>query len=105
MSIQFPGTFIDRGLEIAACFGSDATVAALNWQVAVPIKKDIQAIREARASGAEVKTITLPTLGGKGQTLHPSTFQHIAFILTSIFLWHLLIFSQRLLLGLEVMPP
>lgn len=105
MSIQFLGTFIDRGLEIAACFGSDATVAALKWQVADPIKKDIQAIREARANGVDVKTITLPTLGGKGQTLHPSTLQHIAFILTSVFFWHLLIFSQRLLLGLEAMPP
>jgi len=104
MPVQFLGMFIDRGLEIAACFGSDATVPALKWQMAVPIKKDIQAIREARAKGVDVKTITLPNLGGKGQTLHTSTVQHIAFILTFYF-WHLLIPSQRLLLGLEAMPP
>ncbi|KAL2062716.1 hypothetical protein VTL71DRAFT_5788 [Oculimacula yallundae] len=59
------GIAIDQNLEIAACFGSDATVSALRWQMAVPIKKDITAIRDARANGVDIKSITLPTLGGK----------------------------------------
>ncbi|KAK0124026.1 hypothetical protein ONS95_009012 [Cadophora gregata] len=69
--------------------------------MAVPIKKDVQAILSARANGVDIKTITLPTLGGKGQTLHSSTVQH-RFLLS---FECMLILSQRLLDGLEAMPP
>lgn len=70
---------IDSSPEIAACFGSDATVSALKWQIAVPIKKDIQAIRSARENGVDVKTITLSTFAGKGQTFTSQHFLHTVF--------------------------
>ncbi|PBP23364.1 hypothetical protein BUE80_DR005982 [Diplocarpon rosae] len=60
-------------VEVAACFGSDASVSALRWQLAVPVKNNTKAIFDARAKGIDVKDITLPTFaqkGGKGQMLY-----------------------------------
>ncbi|PBP20182.1 hypothetical protein BUE80_DR009006 [Diplocarpon rosae] len=52
-------------VEVAACFGYDASVSAVTWQLAVPVKNNIKAIFDARAKGIEVKDITLRAFAEK----------------------------------------
>ncbi|PVH77945.1 hypothetical protein DL98DRAFT_422919 [Cadophora sp. DSE1049] len=54
------------GKQIAAWFGSDATVGGIKFQFSTTIKKNLDALRDGRARGLDCKDITLPSLAGLG---------------------------------------
>jgi hypothetical protein len=47
--------------------GSDTTVPALKWQFAVPIKANVQLIKDARGAGLDCKNLNFGMAGSKGQ--------------------------------------
>ncbi|KAH7389067.1 hypothetical protein BKA64DRAFT_129400 [Cadophora sp. MPI-SDFR-AT-0126] len=53
--------------EIAAWFGSDASVGGIKFQFSTTIKKNLDALRDGRARGLDCKDITLPSLANYGQ--------------------------------------
>lgn len=44
-------------LEIAACFGSDATLGGIRFQLQTSLKPNVKLIKDARAAGQDCKTL------------------------------------------------